>query len=103
MTIINRRSRAEDSGEARTKQQTPLDESHGHAPDSPRPPDGPQAGRERGDTMPPPTPAPISLALACPSDSFWDRWCRNASPEQRQQILPGAIASGLVQIHHLPV
>ncbi len=47
--------------------------------------------------------ASVSLAQACSADSFWERWCRTASSEQRQQILPAAIASGLVQIHHLPV
>ena len=50
-----------------------------------------------------PPPAPLSLALACPTDPFWERWCRNASPEQKQHILPAAIRSGTVQLHHLPV
>src|SRR4051794_26340206 len=103
MTIINRRSKAEDSGEVRTQPRAVLDGSLGHATDSPRSLDGLQMGRNRGDSMTSPPSAPISLALACTTDSFWERWCRNASPEQRNQILPAATSSGLVQIHHLPV
>jgi hypothetical protein len=50
-----------------------------------------------------PPPLPLSLALACPPDPFWERWCRTASAEQQQHILPSAIRSGMVQFHHLPM
>ena len=103
MMSINRRSQAEDSGETRDSPQPARDGSAGHALDARTTRERPRLGTQPRGHDDFPTAGPLSLALACPADSFWERWCRNASPEQKQHILPAAIRSGVVQLHQLPV